>query len=306
MLENYNLPITTQRESLSEIFQKWILNFNSRSTQRCYLSTVNEFARFLEGQGVTAIYQINQIQIIAYRDFLKAKENSSSTISRKLFTISSLFKEMIYGGVLEKNPVDRVRIPRVSSKKIKHHFSDQDINKLLSYVDCEISVQKHQLKLFVTLLITTGQRIGSLLQLKTSDFSQVQNCIVMSITIKGGQNRFVPLKTAVAECLLRLVRKRPDREYLFSAQRGQSKDLDRPMTHAGAYKLIKKAISEAGIDGNFSPHRFRSYVITSLIKKNGVGLEKTQKMVAFHGSPVTTQKYIDDAIYEDFENHPLR
>jgi integrase/recombinase XerD len=214
---------------------------------------------------------------------------------------------MIHAGTLEKNPVDSIRIPRVSAKKVKVHFSDQDIQKIRTHIQVhESSVQKHQTKLLISLLVTTGQRIGSLLQLKASDISKVQDFVVMSIILKGAKKAFVPLQSEVAECLFRLVRKRPDQEYLFSAQRGQSKDLDRPMTHAGAYKLIKKVISEAGIDGNFTPHAFRSYVITSLIKKkNGESLERVQKMVAFHSSPMTTQKYIDQSIYETFENHPL-
>lgn len=302
--------VTQNSESaprLPELFQKWLSNHLSAGTRSIYASSLKEFGQFLADKGVRISHpkELKATHLIAYRDWLLANENSNKTVNRKLSALSSLLKQLRLEQVIPVNVAESVRRPPSDIKKIRTSFSDNEIKKLLSLYD-EETRQGLQNKALLSLLAYTGQRISTVLNLRVKDVQVIEGLTVLSLKLKGGKLRQLPIGFEPARLVAKILKKKksPD-DYLFSPIQGKRKGDNKPISRESVHGLIKRSLSRIKANPNKSAHGFRRSVLTKLLNTEGISAEQVREEVSFHSSLDTLALYKMKTETKLFENPVL-
>ena len=131
--------------------------------------------------------------------------------------------------------------------------------------------------LIIRLLAKTGMRIGELTRMKTSDIDFKNNVLYIPIA-KWDSAREVPFDTVTKSVLSLYI---------------SEKKIDGQLWQIGdraIQNMIKKYARLAGISKNVSPHSFRHYFGTTLIR-NGLDPHKVKGLMG-HRSISTTDIYV--------------
>lgn len=115
---------------------------------------------------------------------------------------------------------------------------------------------------------------------------------VLSLKIKGGKLRHLPIGYEPARLLSKLLKEKTSPEdFLFTPKTGKLKGKNKPITSVAVFYLIKKSLVRAGISGKKSAHSFRRAVLTKLLNTDGVSAETIRDSVSFHSSLDTLTLY---------------
>jgi len=303
-----SVAVIEPKTALPEVFDRWLANHLSKGTQAVYSGSLKEFVGFLNEKKIKFSHpsEIKPAHLIKYRDWLFAKEHSPKTINRKLSALSSLFKELRHEQIISLNPAESVKRPPDDIKKVRTSIKDKEVKPILDLHD-EDTRQGLQNKTILTLLAYTAQRVSTIRVLQVKSVGEVDGVLVLTLKIKGGKIRHLPLPHEPA----RLVRKilafktSPD-DYLFTPQRGTHKGQNKPISSVAIWYLIKNSLKKAGFDESRSAHSFRRMVLTRLLNgKNGgeaISAEKIRDEVSFHSSLDTLTLYKIDGETKMTEN----
>ena len=308
--KNKNLSVqelVPQQNQLPELFQKWLSNHLSVGTRLIYASSLKEFGQFLLRNRFQFSHpkEIKPNHIIAYRDWLLSEDNSNKTVNRKISALSSLFKELRHEQVIPLNPAESVRRPPSDIKKIRTSFSDNEIKRLLSLYD-EETRQGLQNKALLSLLSYSGQRISTVLNLRAKDIQVVDGLTVLSLKVKGGKLRQLPIGFEPARLMAKVLKEKnsPD-DYLFSPLRGKKKFENKAISRVAVHGMIKRSLMRIKASPNKSAHGFRRSVLTKLLNTEGISAEQVREEVSFHSSLDTLALYKMKTEAKLFENPVL-
>lgn len=281
------------------IFEDWILNNPSGATRKTYLSVLKSFESFLKLHEITLsnIKQINRKLVIAYRDHLQNKTLSNKTINLHLSCLSSVIDWFIYENEFgnKENPVSRIKRPPSDLKKIKHHLKDTEIERIVA----TFTEKQFHLKTAFVLMSSTAQRGSSILNLKKSDVLYLEDRMVLSLKIKNGKQRLLPVPMMAERLLKELIKTKKDDEYLFVG-RGQT---NKPISLWSFNKTLKVKSKKAKIKKEISSHTMRRSLLNKLILK-GVSIDQIARSISFHSHYQSLESYRSNEDYE-LKNNPL-
>ena len=140
----------------------------------------------------------------------------------------------------------------------------------------------------------TGRRISEYTALQVKDVNLEKGSMNMWI-LKRKQK--IQRETILNEFCVKLLR-----VYILKNKLKLDDYLFRTNSIRAIQRRIKKFAVDAGINKNVSPHSFRHYFVTSLLKQ-GWGYDKISKLTG-HASPATLVHY-DDIIAEDIREDTL-
>jgi integrase len=205
---------------------------------------------------------------------------SPATVARRLATLSGFYGYAVSEAVLERNPVDHVRRPRLGQDSPTLGLDRGEARRLLRAARSD-GPRAHAL---VALLLHDGLRIGEALGADVSDIAQVRGHHVLNVRRKGGSRRAVALNPATYEALATYRGDRADGP-LFTTRTGGRFD------RSEAWRLIRRLAADADLPGaaRLSPHSLRHTFVT-LAREAGVPLEDVQD-AAGHADPRTTRRY---------------
>lgn len=205
--------------------------------------------------------------------------------------LSSLFKEMRFEQIISVNPVESVKRPPDDIKKVRTSFKDKEIKKLLNVHD-EDTHQGLQNKTILSLFAFTAQRVSTIRILRVKDIKEVDGVLILSLRVKGGKLRHLPLGHEPARLVRKVLSlKKSGDEFLFTPQKGSHQGQNKPISSVGVWYLIKKSLKRAGLDESRSAHSFRRSVLTKLLNTEGVSAERVRESVSFHSSLDTLNIY---------------
>lgn len=280
------------------VFNDWLANHLSQGTRDTYITVLRSFEKFLNNQNfyIADIKNLTLQHIIAYREHLNTRGLSNKSKNLHLATLSSCFEEFYRQGLIEENFVRRLKRPPSDNLKLKYHLTDDELSKIAqAFTPNQIIA-----KTFFILMATTAQRATSLLNLKKSDIHYLENQMVISIKIKSGRQKLLPVP-AQAEFLLKdLIEEKLDHQYLFSSNNSEG---NKPMTLRNFNQILKTKAKKAKIDKVISSHTMRRTKISSLIMK-GVSLDRIKDSISFHQNLNTLQSYRSNDEY-DLKSNPL-
>ena len=85
----------------------------ARNTLESYRRDLQKFLKYLEKKKITAPQEIDRQAITDYLLTLKNEGRTPATISRNVASIRSFFNFLVQEGLLEDNPAQLVKAPRI-------------------------------------------------------------------------------------------------------------------------------------------------------------------------------------------------
>lgn len=216
---------------------------------------------------------------------------SAATRARKIATLRSFFNYLTQKAhLLEENPIKELDTPKLK-KSLPHYLTLDESMELLENVGGMNSERDYCI---LTLFLNCGLRISELIGLNLSD---VQDD-ALRVLGKGNKVRIVYLNDACKTALARyLAVRRPitgrDENAMFLSSR------DQRISRATVHSLVKKHLSQAGLDSaQYSAHKLR-HTAATLMLQNGVDVKAVQEVLG-HEHLNTTE------IYTHIDNEALR
>jgi integrase/recombinase XerD len=281
---------------VEDFIKDFLGGFLSPDTRRAYENDLDDFFQFLRsgGENLKHPSDLEAFHFQLYRDELMKAGKASATINRKLVAIRSFVKWALAAKLIDHNPLDVVKLPKVQTESPTQAFDDEEVIRMLEAPD--LGTLKGSLhRLALTLLFHVGLRRAELTNLRCRDFYKERGHIVLRIHGKGDKVRIVPLAPVVIEELTRYHNQLhasglafDGDEYLLQVdpvkRRGQKLD------GSTVYRLVEKYARDLEINKKVSPHSCRATVISHLLDTQHTPIRDVA-IFAGHANVTTTERY---------------
>ncbi|MCT4642887.1 MAG: tyrosine-type recombinase/integrase [Bacteriovoracaceae bacterium] len=285
-----------KRAGIHDFIEHFLNQFISDQTKRAYLRDLNDYFNFLKTADVSITHpcQIEGHHFQFYRDDLIEKGLASATINRKLVAIRSFVKWSMALRLIEYNPLDVVKLPKVQTKDPTIAFDDEEVVRMIQSVDT--STKKGAMhKLVLTMLFSLGLRRSELCHIKIKDVFKQRSHVVLEIRGKGDKTRLLPLPNAVIHAITEYsssmanfgVNFEPD-DYLIQSSL-KNKNI-KPIDGSTIYRIVEKYAKLCEINKRVSPHSCRATAISHLLDTQKTPIRDVA-IFAGHSSITTTQRY---------------
>ena len=268
----------------------WIEKGLSQNTLDSYRSDLEQFSSWLEKNNLSYI-KTSKKEILSYLSFLFQKGLGSKTVARKLSSLKSFFRYLVFKSIIPNDPSSEVETPKLL-KSIPKSISEKEVEALLAAPDEKTDIGLRD-KTMIETLYSCGLRISELTNLELLNLNLRQG--VIRVIGKGQKERLVPmgdqliglLKLYISSSRKNLLDKRHS-DFLFLSTRGQR------MTRQSFWRRIKHYCLASGFEPDkISPHVLRHAFATHLLN-NGADLRVVQLLLG-HSDLNTTQIYTEVA-----------
>ena len=268
----------------------WIEKGLSQNTLDSYRSDLEQFSSWLEKNNLNYI-KTSKKEILSYLSFLFQKGLGSKTVARKLSSLKSFFRYLVFKSIISNDPSSEVETPKLL-KSIPKSISEKEVEALLAAPDEKTDIGLRD-KTMIETLYSCGLRISELTNLELLNLNLRQG--VIRVIGKGQKERLVPmgdqliglLELYISSSRKNLLNKRHS-DFLFLSTRGQR------MTRQSFWHRIKHYCLASGFEPDkISPHVLRHAFATHLLN-NGADLRVVQLLLG-HSDLNTTQIYTEVA-----------
>jgi integrase/recombinase XerD len=268
----------------------WIEKGLSQNTLDSYRSDLEQFSSWLEKNNFSYI-NTSKKEILSYLSFLFQKGLGSKTVARKLSSLKSFFRYLVFKSIIPNDPSSEVETPKLL-KSIPKSISEKEVETLLAAPDEKTDIGLRD-KTMIETLYSCGLRISELTNLELLNLNLRQG--VIRVIGKGQKERLVPmgdqliglLELYISSSRKNLLNKRHS-DFLFLSTRGQG------MTRQSFWHRIKHYCLASGFEPDkISPHVLRHAFATHLLN-NGADLRVVQLLLG-HSDLNTTQIYTEVA-----------
>lgn len=249
-----------------------------------YKNDIEEFFSYLERESLSFL-DINYDDLRFYLMYLKEEKNdSNSSIDRKLSGLRGFYKFLANEGYVSKNVFSLVNGPK-KEKKLPRYFEYNELEELFNV--CDDTPMGQRDLLILEMLYGTGVRVGELVNIKVKDIDLSTKSIL--ILGKGNKERIVTYGEYCSDALITYLNDGYHRlnikneEYLFLNKNGGI------ITERGVRYVLEQIIKRTSLNKNISPHMLRHSFATHLLNE-GCDLITVQKLLG-HESIKATQIY---------------
>ena len=268
----------------------WIEKGLSQNTLDSYRSDLEQFSIWLEKNNLT-YSKTSKKEILSYLSFLFQKGLGSKTVARKLSSLKSFFRYLVFKSIITIDPSSEVETPKLL-KSIPKSISEKEVEALLAAPDAKTDIGLRD-KTMIETLYSCGLRISELINLELLNLNLRQG--VIRVIGKGQKERLVPMGDQLINLLnLYISSSRKNlltnkhSDFLFLSNRGQR------MTRQSFWHRIKYYCLDSGFEPEkISPHVLRHAFATHLLN-NGADLRVVQLLLG-HSDLNTTQIYTEVA-----------
>lgn len=260
----------------------------SACTILAYRRDLEQFCRFAGKYFENGEPNCREISILMIRDWLRwlhDKPVCNRTLARKSASLKSFFKYLKLTGLIEKNPMDKIKRPKFE-KKLPRFFTEEEMITLLRIPD-EGSIFGIRNRAILELLYSSGLRISELARLEMNDIDLKRG--MARVLGKGSKERIVPVGREAIQAIRNYLpaREKLKREYssnrLFLTKSG--KDFTDFQLNAILNKYFRLVAEQKG----YSPHTLRHSFATHMLNR-GADLRAVQEMLG-HANLSTTETY---------------
>ena len=199
---NYNVPATqtgerlltrSEFQALSEVPPEleWFANIESSATRDAYRRDLKDFTNFLGILTPAEFRTVTRSHVIAWRNDLKRRDLSPSTIRRKLSAVASLFDYLCDKNAVLHNPVNGVARPKEGTNQGKTPaLSDNQARAILDAPRSDTLKGKRD-RAILSVFLYHALRRDELCQLRVRDIQQDRGNLYFLIHGKGGTIRYL-------------------------------------------------------------------------------------------------------------------
>ena len=258
----------------------------SGATIESYGSDLARFHRFLSGQKIRHVAEVDTAAILKYLLRLRDDGLGIRSRARHMVTLRGFFRFLVQEKAISQDPARLIDLPK-SGLKLPDVLSATEVANLLETPDTTRHKGLRDAAM-LELLYAAGLRVSELLHLKLQDINLEAGFV--RVFGKGSKERLVPVGGKAREkvdAYIKFARpallKSRTSAYLFFGRAG------RPMSRQGFWKLVKQYALAAGCDKTITPHTFRHSFASHLLE-GGADLRAVQMMLG-HVDISTTQIY---------------
>lgn len=279
-----------------DFIDDFIGQFISKETQKAYVGDLQAFFNFLKKGGLTVTHpnQIKGNHFQIYRDELLGHNYSSATINRKLVAVRSFIKWSMSLKLIDHNPLDVVKLPKVQTESPTLAFDDSEVVTMINAPDLATKTG-HMHRVVMYLLFSLGLRRSELVKIKIKDIYQERSHYVLKIRGKGNKDRHLPLNPDVQAALKIYMDAMAsygvqfeEDDYLI--QNSKMHKNDSPVDGSTIYRIIGKYAKLCGINKKVSPHSCRATAISHLLDTHKTPIRDVA-IFAGHSKITTTERY---------------
>lgn len=248
----------------------------SENTSLAYRRDITSFADFCD----TEIANITKLHVNSFILYLRDKNLTQSSISRKISALKSFFKWSCANQYIKNNPISFIE----QAKLPKHLPKVLSINDIINISKLDLTTTE---KVIIELLYSCGLRVSELCNLKINNINlKAQHIICIG---KGSKERLIPFGDYAKKILISYL------EYRENIKINPDTDTKRLLITADGRNLnrqdIYRLIHSIGktIHKEISPHTLRHTFATHLLD-NGADLRIVQELLG-HSDVSTTQLY---------------
>lgn len=285
-----------KKTDIKDFIQEFLVQFLSPDTKTAYIKDLKFFFDFLKSGGVTVGHpkEIQSYHFQLYRDHLLEKGLSSATINRRLVCIRSFMKWSIASKLIDHNPLDTVKLPKVQTESPTVAFDDDEVIQMLNAPDLTTHKGKTH-RLIMVLLFHLGLRRSELTNLKMHQMVYDRTHHVLRIQGKGDKLRLIPLNETVYEEIQIYLAHLSDHgislgpeDYLLQTELKTRNT--KPMDGSTIFRVIDRYAKKLGINKSVSPHSCRATVISHLLDTQHAAIRDVATF-AGHSNITTTERY---------------
>ncbi|MCR4319204.1 MAG: tyrosine recombinase XerC [Candidatus Brocadiaceae bacterium] len=263
-------------------------NFSSQ-TLRAYRNDLQQYLSFLNAERCSSFGSVTRLLLRKFLAFQKKQDYSKTTIARKFVSIRSFYKFLCREGILEFNPVESIRTPKLN-RNLPEFMSINETETLLNIPDLNTLLGIRDSAIMET-LYSTGMRVSELAGIDVSDVDFSGG--VVKVKGKGKKERLLPIGNHALNAIQAYMDKRNsdsslrvlgrNNKALFLNNRGGR------LTERSVARMLEKYVKKAGMNTRISPHTFRHSFATHLLDR-GADLRSVQELLG-HANLSTTQIY---------------
>ena len=276
------------RRFLLEPFNDFLLLEQGASprTNEAYGRDLERFATYVIGRGAPTPGEVSSRLLREYLYHLKDLGLAPASIRRNVSSLRTYFKFLLGEGHVARDPSERLESPK-RWRALPEVLSVTEIDRLLASPTLDDPLVFRD-RAMLELAYGAGLRVSEWISIGTRDLMFDEGLV--RVFGKGSKERLVPIGRRAIGALATYIRElRPrleqgdGRGVLFLNARGE------PLTRMGAWKILQKYVTRAGIVKHVSPHTLRHSFATHLLE-GGADLRAVQEMLG-HADISTTQIY---------------
>ena len=289
---------------MSDIIDKYLqyikLELNlSEHTQVAYGNDLRQWEQFLTGGGEQLdVASVTASDIRAWLLQLSGSGGSARTLRRKVQAVRSFYKWLMRNGTVVVNPAASVELARVP-KRLPQLVREDSVDSLLDSKIDDADFEQVRNRLIVMMLYETGMRRGELIGLLDKNVDTAKG--ELKVHGKRDKDRIIPFGTELADWIEKYRSLRDDQalegEHFFVRESGE------PLYPMLVYRIVREALTEAGVTSKRSPHVLRHTFATSMLN-DGAALNSVKELLG-HESLATTQIYTHVTFSELKNNYKL-
>lgn len=274
-----------QKVDKNKLYYGFIYNFPSIHTQEAYKRDLSKFLHFLRShfKNLDEV-QAEHAHIVAFKDFLIKDNQSIRSINRHLSCLFSFYEYLIDQGLIDKNPVARVKRFRVEKIVKTQDLTDLQTDELLNSIPNTPAGLLH--RAILTLYFTTGMRHREVSHLKFSNLDEESGLNVIKYKAKGGKEMVMPLNDKAFAALSDYLYWCDENDYpmtkdhyIFRATKNnKGATVNSPLDPKSINYMIKKYAKKIGVTAHITIHSARSTVIGKLLDQ-GHAIERVADFV---------------------------
>jgi integrase/recombinase XerD len=276
------------RKFLLEPFNDFLVLEQGASprTHDAYGRDLARFATYAMTHGAVTPTDVTARMLREYMYHLKDLGLAPASIRRNVSALRTYFKFLLGEGHVARDPSERLESPK-RWRTLPEVLSVAEIDRLLASPTLDDPLVFRD-RALLELAYGAGLRVSEWISVGVRDVMFDEGLV--RVFGKGSKERLVPIGRRAVGALASYVRElRPrlekgeGRGALFLNARGQ------PLTRMGAWKILQKYVTRAGIEKHVSPHTLRHSFATHLLE-GGADLRAVQEMLG-HADISTTQIY---------------
>ncbi len=228
-------------------------------------------------------------------DRSERSSTKSSSINRSLSTLRTFFRWALSKGLVERDPMATVKSLKVG-RRLPSFISEGRMSEVVSEAKSEgkeLSFIEQRDALIVLMFYATGVRLSELQGIEWRDFSSDRR--TLKVRGKGDKERLVPIVTELRREIEAYEAKikaqniwRSEINSLFLSHQGA------PLSSSMIYRIVRRELGEAAVQGKKSPHVLRHTFATHLLGA-GADMRDIQELLG-HSSLQATQIYTHSSI----------
>jgi len=258
----------------------------SPNTLTAYENDLDQFVLF--GKKLVEDFCVEEADYHIIRQWIVSLMDNgitSKSVNRKISALKTFFKFLMREGVIEKNPTDKVAIPKMG-KKLPVFVQEKEMNRLLDGRFFTEDFVGRRDKAVVSLFYGTGIRLSELVGIRFSDLDLTEKMV--KVNGKRDKQRLVPFPLEISSVLNDYISLRkelfPDSgNFLFLTENGDQ------VYNKLIYRIVKKQLSLVTTVEKKSPHILRHSYATHLLNR-GADLNAIKELLG-HANLAATQIY---------------